>query len=577
MLNTAASPFYFRLCSGLFPSIFPNERLEVKMSDRNLTQLDDLEKSIEWASLANEINDLEKMCHLNNHRHSRKPVPKYQNYERHSMPQMQKATSVWIDDFESRRQTTPDHWNWKPKTEFERSYFFEDYQDQFENNSQKPYSYSEDYEKDHGKSMNEEKLSNSNYKGTRERLHEIFERNRYLRRQFFSNYVTDIPKDFENRRKYNNMGFGSTETLTSQSNQSSISSIDRKPRSRVNITPELETGTSPRGYAKNTSSNFRDVQKDCLSPRDVPRSDLQHQEIEELNPEDAKEKEVTENRITGQSPNRIYSGDRCQKVSRNFENTENVSPNTSLDNGDDGMTKKLGEDSENKELKPKIRDFDFKSPARARIAREKSNEIGASSLKEERSSYCQQNLCKSLPNLSASLSQSDFIEDSASPVKRGADSGGKFERSYDRFASQADLPSLSHGMSLRRVRITKIPAPLDLSKVNERYEQLQALENVDVSLIRDYDRPLNGLATVIKDESDDDFREGSLTYRGENRVDRRAAEELQSPQLVYNSKSSVHDRRTNTNARRPRPAEFTRALSDQDEDNVWGSRGAATP
>lgn len=304
------------------------------MSNRNLMRVDDLEKSIEWASLAHEINDLEKMCHLNNHRHSKKPLPKYQNYERHSMPQMQKATSVWIDDLESRRQSTPDHWSWKPKTEFERSYFFEDYQDQFENNHQKPYNYPEDYEKDHGKSLNEEKLSNSNYKGTRERLHEIFERNRYLRKQFFSNYVTDSPKDFESRRKYNNMGFGSTETLTSQSNQSSISSIDRKPRSRVNITPELETETSPRDYSKNTLSTFRDIRKDCPSPRDVSRSNLQHQEIVELTLESAKEKEVSENRFTDESPNRIYSDDRCQQDSRHFKNTENVSLNISLDNSD---------------------------------------------------------------------------------------------------------------------------------------------------------------------------------------------------------------------------------------------------
>lgn len=544
---------------------------EVNMSDRNLMRLDDLEKSIEWASLANEINDLEKMCRLNNHRHSKKPVPKYQNYERHSMPQMQKATSVWIDDVENRRRTTPDHWNWKPKTEFERSYFFEDYQDQFENNSQKPYSYSEDYEKDHRKSLNEEKLSNSNYKGTRERLHEIFERNRYLRRQFFSNYVTDSPKDFENRRKYNNSGFGSTETLTSQSNQSSISSIDRKPRSLVNTTPELETGTSPKG-----SSNFREIPKDCPSPRDVPPSGNRRQEIEQLIPEDTKEKGVTENRFTDESPNRISPDDRCQQVPRNFGDTENVSPNTSLDH-DDNETKGLHEDQESKELKPKIRDFHFKSPALARIAREDSRGTGANSLEEESGSYRQQNLCKSLPNLSSSVSQSDLLEEVASPIKRGADSAGKFKRSYNHFASQADLPSLSQSMSLRRVKITKIPSPLDLSKVNERYEQLQALENVHVSLIRDYDRPLNGLATVIRDEcsSDDDFREGSLIYRGEKRVGRRTAAELQSPRSVYSSKSSVHDRRTNTNARRPRPAEFTRALPDQ-VNSISGASGTGT-
>lgn len=296
----------------------------VKMSNTSLPRVEDLEKSAQWTSLAEEINHLEKMCRLNNHRHSKKPVLKFHNYQKHSVPQVQKALSVWIEPSTEMTEglarnselSKPDvgetyPWSWRPKTEFERTYFFDDYsQCKFQDDSPKRYGsfpYNESFSQNtesqrstqHRKDqspllrtdqsrrpfdvdkfsqvynrINEHYGSESSYSGTRERLHEIFERNRYLRRKFFSSmpgndaasYATEFPKGFDDKNpgavsKYTNNGFGSTETLTSQSNQSSISSInDRKSRGVLNVTPELVeegscVGESPRKSEclKNTS------------------------------------------------------------------------------------------------------------------------------------------------------------------------------------------------------------------------------------------------------------------------------------------------------------------------------------
>lgn len=263
------------------------------MSNANLPRVDDLEKSPQWTILTNEINGLEQLCRLNNHRHPRRQPLRY-NYHRYSMPQMQKATSVWIEpsnelneDFQENNEFSKYNtretyrWNWRPKTEFERTYFFYDYnQGNLQHDTQKDYtplhcnkSLSQnvntqecnEYQTCDSSLLRSDRSLNSfnesncaqiynriydnepAYSGTRERLHEIFERNRYLRRKFFSsipnndatNYIGDFPKELENKNpssplKYN--GFGSTETITSQSNQSSLSSNDRKSRCQSNVT-----------------------------------------------------------------------------------------------------------------------------------------------------------------------------------------------------------------------------------------------------------------------------------------------------------------------------------------------------
>ncbi|XP_076296364.1 cbl-associated protein isoform X20 [Lasioglossum baleicum] len=578
---------------------------EVKMPNANLPRVQDLERSPEWTKLADEINDLEKMCHLNNHRHSKKPLPKYQSCERHSVPQVQKATSVWIDDFDNHRQPpSPDRWNWKPKTEFERSYFFDEYHHhQFEENRRKPkpFSFSEEGQRPSTEpeiTTTNEKLAS--YKGTRERLHEIFERNRYLRRQFFSNYTCndDYPKDFEARKKYSTSGFGSTETLASQSNQSSISSIDRKPRSRVNITPELEEessryskGNIPKNCTsvqddssphnlKGNLSSFGDLPKTCLTlqdntvfaseaaikVRDYLRDDLSSpRSLDHQFPKTRDDKGAA-NQFNEKHKPEISEVHRFPKQQQ--ASMKSLSPRTC-----DG---KQGTNTFYQKQEPAISTDVF-------------------STRSSKGSYRQQSFCKSLPDLSllqsarqvrlfeSQVDSSETLKEdhghSSQPDLQGLSRNTSFSRwnssarlkeDHGRFASQADLQDLSRNtslsqmdlitgkskeheladpspsMSLRRAKIARIPAPLDLSKVNEEFEELQALEDVDVSLIRDYDRPLNGLATVIKDDcSDDDVRNESLCCsfsKGHSgKCVLTSMEELQSPQLVYNSDSSIVD------------------------------------
>ncbi|KAG5346839.1 SRBS1 protein, partial [Acromyrmex charruanus] len=245
-----------------------------------LPRVADLEHSVQWTSLANDIDNLVKL------RHPAKPVIRRDKqetrierhtYQRASMPEMQRACTV---HFKEDREETPlrgdclesenCRWSWKPRTDFEREYFYKDYKDYYCNNPGKclePVSH-ETIPRDRSclqetlhssgspatrasSTRSPEGLEKEHFSDSRERLHEIFEHNRYLRRQFFA----DMPGNA--RQNCNGLtgnvgrnsqetprrctGFGSTETLTSQSNQSSVSSInDRKSRAQTTRTSEEE-------------------------------------------------------------------------------------------------------------------------------------------------------------------------------------------------------------------------------------------------------------------------------------------------------------------------------------------------
>lgn len=147
-------------------------------------------------------------------------------FERHvvhhgSMPEVQKPDLVCVrilDDYPKKYIAqkalagVENRWSWKPKTEFEKTYFG-DLQEPF----QQP--------------------TKSALQSSRERLHEIFEHNRYLRRKFFE----DVPQESPAQRRgqiAKSAGFGSSETITSQSNQSAESSNGRKSRTDFSSTPD---------------------------------------------------------------------------------------------------------------------------------------------------------------------------------------------------------------------------------------------------------------------------------------------------------------------------------------------------
>lgn len=528
-----------------------NDTSKLKMFNPNLSRVEDLEQSPEWTSLTNEINDLEKMCHLNNHRPSRRL--RY-NYHRHSMPQMQKATSVWIEPNNDHDETC--RWSWRPKTEFERSYFFDDYDQHMDSNEyqkqEDPMPYENQSRVSFKIDQNFDRNEETPYSGTRERLHEIFERNRYLRRKFFASipdndstsYVSDSPKNFEQKNssavsKYNSSGFGSTETLTSQSNQSSISSSnDRKSRCQLNMTPELveeETESlisnesrpskNDRGklkpslgnemYLLKESNNFYDSKENSgLSSSVMPERGYNFRK-------DAKTVANTEEF----SSNRWNSRNQADNREMNPQLRLNELPRSvwhKSNRNDDKLTSKraYGSTGNFLEFKPISR----ANKSYATLINEDEDLVKNGNRWTARNNW---DFCKSLPNLSVSEPRIEFVE-----------------QPNEIHAPRENSTSLT----LRRVKVTKVPAPLDLSRVNERYEEVEALERkilsnytVDVSLLRNYDCPLQGLPTIIQDESSDDNGEASSfdamdSKRVQKDPELSTVEELQSPQLVKNYK-----------------------------------------
>ncbi|XP_016772461.2 uncharacterized protein LOC409655 isoform X33 [Apis mellifera] len=123
-----------------------------------------------------------------------------------------------------------------------------------------------------------------------------------------------------------------------------------------------------------------------------------------------------------------------------------------------------------------------------------------------------QNLCKSLPNLQ--------ICKNGEPKNSRPFAENIGETSYDKnkfcllFSSQTDLSnSDSNSFTLRRLKVSKLPPPLDLSRVNEKFEEQleRETDTVRVSLIRNYNCPMEGRPTVIRDEcSSDENRDGSI-------------------------------------------------------------------
>ncbi|OAD51899.1 Sorbin and SH3 domain-containing protein 1 [Eufriesea mexicana] len=718
------------------------------MSNTSLPRVDDLEKSPQWTSLTNEINDLEKLCHLNNHRHFRRH-PLRCNYHRYSMPQMQKATSVWIEpssdlneDFQANDFCKPNsvetyRWSWRPKTEFERTYFFDDYsQENLHYEPQKrysPLSYNEslsqtvDSQRSNGyqsrqsssvrsdrsrDSFNDDKFAHvynriydnePPYSGTRERLHEIFERNRYLRRKFFASmpdneatsYVGDFPKGFESKNpntvsKYS--GFGSTETITSQSNQSSISSNDRKSRCQLNVTPELAEEEACSGdyshrsnYPKNGSMTVSHMEGGRIMsttkngkllvnmvPRDEVYGTKEPTSMREtisgknssLDDRFSKDESENENRereinVNDGTVDQFYSDSQVDAKHVTVEVPEPWQE-TDRNNSKSAIYDTSGEDQnqdvyvrtlkESDDLKYSFRIQDNHESRETVIdsnSAPEANKSCTSPFYEDENSIRDdliskttpnewdslQDLCKSLPNLSfyantpstsprnnlANISRTnpsfkyDPMLGTKSELSMNIPNTRDRQKSNDihrYFASQIDLSNSFHepnSLTLRRVKIAKVPPPLDLSRVNERYEEAEAVERkqlntksqqVNVSLVRNYDCPLEGQATIIKEEcSSDDNRKDSShkrekssrntssSHRNEWRTstlaelgnyqrkdnldqwkqttkdrssdqralgkscgDLAAMEDLQSPQLVNNYKNSMIDLGTSGSA-----------------------------
>ncbi|KAL0127129.1 hypothetical protein PUN28_005422 [Cardiocondyla obscurior] len=522
-----------------------------KAEDRmTLPRVADLERSAEWTGLANDIDDLVKLrrpgrCSPAVTR--RDPKIERHAYQRASMPEMQRACTVRFEDDNSSplQRDEQSRWSWKPRTDFEREYFYKDYRDYYCGDpSRCPGSVSREstsgnrFQKTRTPpTRRPEGLEKEHFSDSRERLHEIFEHNRLLRRQFFA----DMPGGTQQNRGGTQeapkrcAGFGSTETLTSQSNQSSVSSInDRKSRAQATRTPEeedeeMDTLAEFAGRnlsrvinRRNGGRTRRDgrVLVNILPGSEIRRADVRN--LQSVKPDDASNESSP---IAGQARYRDARETRdksCQcRVGEDGINLdawrdgnlpEYIFGGTSkIDCREEGWTLPNGSDGKNRE------DRLFRSQARSPMIRGRSdlistggNETNASE-SEDGSCWDQ---CRSLPNLAAlkrcpdtpasvpravnvpegldSLGSTDRHEHSAVRSShrqcREQQSGRREEtvhqtRSINRGQSTTTTKSTTGGLaspsrltSRREVKAARIPPPLDLSTVNERCELIEANE-----------------------------------------------------------------------------------------------------
>lgn len=585
-----------------------------------LPRVEDLERSTQWTSLANDINDLERISY------SRNPVflMRTRQYEkqtchRRSMPEIQKVKLISLNSFANEKNANPStnkdlvhselnlpyRWSWKPKTEFERAYFYGDYnKDDYGvpspinlDGSMETLKLQNDYTNDGvsypGEDFSKSKINlrsykdrilnvtqeNEEYSGSRERLHEIFEHNRYLRRQFFGMINTNnsdndeeksIQRTLDSGRCFNKNvrtevlrqpgKFGSTETLTSQSNQSSVSSMNGRKSQTKSNSPELLEESRISRFSRIDTVGESSECDDKFSGVPLKKKF----EFERENSDNAKDS------------NEKDSIDRCDnnRIQNRYERCLESSTNKEIES--DGL--KLLNRFESEIVSRKLIIGNMSQCQNSSVERSKNDRNRwLAPYKCERNP---EDFCQSMPDLSRQDERSSNIarlsvNGTRMDFDNSMNSRGSMkpiceeDRKY--YASCVQLNVLDENR-LSRNASRRIPPPLDLRNVNERYEMIEEsdrkyLKNytVDVALLRDYDRPIEcQLMTVIDDsnqandnfqiiKNNDDPSYKSIMKKAEDRPtlgtfnksfnDLSYWKELQSPQLVNNYKNSMIDLR----------------------------------
>jgi len=640
-----------------------------------LPRVEDLEHSIQWTSLANDIDDLEKL-----RRRDRRGAIEQHTYQRASMPEMQRACTVTCDD--DRRtplngnadylaENCP-RWSWKPRTDFEREYFYKDYKDYYCNDAMRYPTFYEPSRIDRscstmqeiqrlqpspasspvtrsGRLKNPVGLEKEHFSDSREKLHEIFEHNRYLRRQFFANEPVNARQDCERypgvrnhqeaSRRY--VGFGSTETLTSQSNQSSVSSInERKSQTQATRSPEDEEDVLTELVGRNgvvassrrVRRNDGDIRRDgkvlvnILPGNEVKRVNVRNVTAAKLDKVDHERSEGTLIAEEARFWNAIKTLDKSSrrdvvddKVVRKEESLPKYVFGSAVNlhrENREGLEDLNGRFVERRCNRSRYATWTIPEDEQLDFVLEHRSVPGTTS--DDESS--RKAIHRSLPNLMILKRKFDTPSYVARPVnvpgssdcethiaRSGHQSGQCRERSERHEVTEDPTRSDNHGQSKvtgysrspvtpqrltssQRVKASRIPPPLDLSRVNEQYERMEAEErrylnnySVDVAILRNHEDLVEGLLTVAENEriiknavhGNDIWPVGNDRSRG--REDKRRllsrplhkscndlplANELQSPQLVNNCKSSMSDLRAVDSA----PIRMARRPIDPDAD-----------
>lgn len=660
-----------------------------------LPRVADLERSVEWTSLANDIDNLVKLRHPNKltsavQRDKRDARIERHIYQRASMPEIQRACTVHFEDDRDtplrRDYLEPEHsrWSWKPRTDFEREYFYKDYKDYYCGDPRSCLETVSHESAPRDRSCLQktrriagspgvresstrcpEGLEKERFSDSRERLHEIFEHNRYLRRQFFA----DMPGSA--RQNCNDLagsverggqeapkrctGFGSTETLTSQSNQSSVSSInDRKSRAQTTRTPEEEeeemdtlTEFARRNLSRlvnrrNGGRARRDgrVLVNILPGSEIRRADVRNVPPVKLNEASNERSEgssiVEETRLQAAMSERETNDKSCQcrieedKIDTSgawrreknlpeyiFGGVSKIDFETRRESWDspDGNGRRNTDDAKNRSAgRNKLERDQNVTSQLDRDCRGRSDSVSANigkatSVSRSDNGTCW-DLCRSLPNLTVLKRNLDAplyvaravnvpegleLLGSSSRITRlnraeleqhREQQSGRCEEIVNQTCSikhrqstsksTTDVPVSPNRLTSRQgVKAARIPPPLDLSAVNERCERMEANErkclndySVDVAILHeDHVKDLltknertvntvrdNAPSTIVNESPRDDqpFRGKDLDRRRRKSAPRplikscgdlSLSDELQSPQLVNNCKSSTGDLR----------------------------------
>jgi len=631
----------------------------------------DLEHSVQWTSLANDIDNLIKLRRPDRpviRRDKRAARIERHTYQRVSMPEMQRACTVHFkDDHETPLRSDylePENsrWSWKPRTDFEREYFYKDYKDYYSGDPGKclePVSHEsaprdqnclQETQRSSGSPATRgssarypEGLEKEHFSDSRERLHEIFEHNRYLRRQFFADmpgnarqncngFAGNVERNIQEASK-RCTGFGSTETLTSQSNQSSVSSInDRKSRAQTTRTPDEEeemdtlTEFAKRNLSRVVNRRNGRARKDgrvlvnILPGSEIRRADVRNVpsvKFDEASNEQSEGSPIVEEaRFRNATSERKMHDKSCQRrIKKDYINFDSWHREENLPEYIFGGARI---DFENRKEGGSSNGSGYRDDARNQLARQdKKLEQNQFSQNEGRSRiirdyHGQSDLAnigetnvsgndgtcwdfrRSLPNLTilkqnletplyvaravnvperlellGSSNDHELARSSRIEFEQGSGEqrSGLCEEILDQTRSinceqstskstMGVLISSNRLTSRREVKAARIPPPLDLSMVNEQCERIEANErkrlkdySVNVKVLRDHEDHMKNPLTVengrINESRNqlggrDSRRQQSSRPLHKSCDDLLLTDELQSPQLVNNCKSSTN-------------------------------------
>ncbi|XP_012222057.2 uncharacterized protein CAP isoform X22 [Linepithema humile] len=590
-----------------------------------LPRVEDLEHSVQWISLANDIDDLERL------RHRSKPVIRRDKRgERHayraSMPEMQRTCTMHCNDDRDASSQKMDYladyleprnsrWSWKPRTDFEREYFYKDYyygdpdkccEPSFHESLRDRSGLQEARRPSESPSARSSTryaagLEREHYSDSRERLHEIFEHNRYLRRLFFADTPGNARQDShgfarshgknnqETPRRY--IGFGSTETLTSQSNQSSVSSVnDRKSRGRTTRSPEEEEEdvlTELVGKS-NVLSSRAERRNDAAARRDVkvlvnilPGSEIRR--VDEASKEDSRV--IEEARFRNATKRMHDKSSQCgvtddeinrsawRRVSKLPEYIFGAAARADLQTRE---RRSLAGDHERLERK-RFSDYETLTPRLDSVLTDVGDDRGYRNVRGSlpNLAIARQNLDEPLyvarvaVNVPESFGSSDDcrLDRHVARSHRGQRCEERREGTSTRSigrgqsATTHDAPFSSERLTPRSgVKAARIPPPLDLSAVNEQCERMEAAEkrhlndySVDVAILRSHEdlvedmlaagneRAIKNVVRNVRNarRGRDDRRTQSSYEPLRKSCDLALVDELQSPQLVNNCTSDT--------------------------------------